>query len=426
MEKEEIIKVISSEGNKKGGILLAGTEKKSSALVIVNEILPNPEGSDAEGEWVELKNISQEKINLLDWQLDDGEAGSKPYRFDSDLWLEPGSFYAVDRADSGLALNNSNESVRLFDNLVELIDEVYYEKSFEGESYARGENNKFFWTTVLTPGEENIISVAGSKEADIGLENSFLVSTKEQKQIIETTLEKIKELESGELVKVNGVVAVEPGILGAQYFYIVGSPGVQVYNYNKEFPSLKIGDYIEVSGEISISNGEKRIKTKEKEDMKIIEHRSDPIPEELAVEKITDDYLGNLVFVTGEITDKKGSTIYLDDGTEEIRVYIKEATGINSAEIKEGETLAIAGLVSRTESGLRIMPRSAEDIIKKDSESQGSPGQVLGEVAESDEWSVAARDKKLQLFRYLLVLAGGVIVVLGGLLIKELRKNEDK
>ncbi|MDD5032297.1 MAG: hypothetical protein PHR36_04645, partial [Patescibacteria group bacterium] len=231
-------------------------------------------------------------------------------------------------------------------------------------------------------------------------------------------LEKIKELETGDLVKVEGTVAVLPGILGVQYFYIIGSSGVQVYNYKKEFPDLKIGDYIEVSGEISVSGGEQRIKTKSKDDIKIIESRQAPAPAELAIEKITDDYLGSLVSITGEITDKKGSTIYLDDGTEEIRVYIKEATGINTGEIKEGETLAIAGLVSRTESGLRIMPRFPDDIIKKDSESQGQTGQVLGEVAVSDEWSITARDKKLELFRYLLVLAGGAIVVLGGLLVK--------
>ena len=72
------------------------------------------------------------------------------------------------------------------------------------------------------------------------------------------------------------------------------------------------------------------------------------------------------------------------------------------------------------------MPRSPDDIVKKDIESQSEAGQVFGEVAASDEWSIAARDKKLQLFRYLLVLAGGIIAVLGGLLVKKLRENRNK
>jgi len=422
--KEEIIRVLSSSGET--GLVSQIGETGNPVSVIINEILPDPEGADAEGEWVELKNTGLSKVNLLGWQLDDIEGGSHPYKIKSDLWLFSGDFYLVERNESGIALNNTNESTRLFNSLEKLVDEVSYEKSFSGESYARDKSGKYFWTTVLTPGEENIISVAGSKSN--GSENILGVKIKSSAAgvYVPVALEKIKESESGDLVRTEGTVAVLPGILGAQYFYIVGSPGIQVYNYKKEFPDFKIGDYMEVSGEISISNGEKRIKTKNKEDVKIIEHKSEPVPEELAVEKITDEYLGNLVAVTGEITDKKGSTVYLDDGTEEIKVYIKEATGINTGEIKEGEILAISGLLSRTESGLRIMPRSPDDIVKKDIESQSEAGQVFGEVAASDEWSIAARDKKLQLFRYLLVLAGGIIAVLGGLLVKKLRENRNK
>ena len=64
------------------------------------------------------------------------------------------------------------------------------------------------------------------------------------------------------------------------------------------------------------------------------------------------------------------------------------------------------------------MPRCNEDILKKDIGSNNESGRVLGEVSASDEWELAQRDKKLALFRYLLVIAGGVIIVLIGLLIK--------
>ena len=36
-----------------------------------------------------------------------------------------------------------------------IIEEIEYETVVEGEAYARGKNNKWFWTTVVTPGEEN-------------------------------------------------------------------------------------------------------------------------------------------------------------------------------------------------------------------------------------------------------------------------------
>lgn len=330
-------------------------------------------------------------------------------------------FYVVERSASGISLNNANETVRLFDSQGKLVSAVSYGKSVENEAYARGENGKWFWTTILTPGQENIISVFDSKsngQAEVlGVLENFL-------EPMITTLDKIKECEAGDLVKVRGTVAVEPGILGAQYFYIVGSPGVQVYNYKKEFPSLKVGDYIEVSGEISLVNGEQRLKTKQKEDMEIIERRQPPVPEELTGEKVSEEYLGGLISVTGEVTDKKGSDVYLDDGTGEVRVYIKKNTGIDLKEIIEGETITVVGIVSQVSSGLRIMPRADYDIIRRDEEVwDNEAGQILGEVAASDEWSIEERDQKMELFRYLLILAGGIIIVLAGLLFKELKKK---
>ncbi|MFH1822367.1 MAG: lamin tail domain-containing protein [Patescibacteria group bacterium] len=426
VEKEKIIKVNSSLSP------LLSQDKETSfeglSKVIINEFLPNPEGSDTDGEFIELKNIGEEKVNIINWQLDDSEGGSRPYEFITDTWLDINSFFLIERPESGLALNNTTDVVRLYNDFNELIDEAEYEAVKEGESYARGVNNKWFWTSVITPGEENIISVVNSGEANgINLAGSVsggstVVNSK--KQYATTTLDKIKEFEVGDLVIATGTVAVLPGVLGAQYFYIVGSPGIQVYNYYKDFPNLKVGDVIEVTGEISESQGEKRIKTKIAEDMKVLAASFPPAAKTCSCESITEESIGSLVSVTGQVTDRKSSVIYLDDGTEEVVVYIKTSTGIPASSIKEGENISITGLVGRTSSGLRIMPRSNDDIVKKDIESsENAVGQVLGEIEESDEWALASRDKKIELFKYLLVIAGAVIVVLAGLLVKAITRN---
>jgi len=488
VEKERIIKVVGDlnmDGVETTGLLRHSVPLSLHSIprndnVIINEFLPNPKGADAEGEFIELYNQGSDNVNLINWKVDDSEGGSKPYTFDIDLWLNSGMYYVLGREESGLALNNTTDAVRLFDNFNELVEEIEYEKAVEGEAYARGKNNKWFWTTVITPGEENIISVAESNASKVIVKSaSYDKNTKKVKQIIQTTLEKIQECEVGDLVKVTGVVAVKPGVLGSQYFYIVsltpnpsparssrergakervkiasvdfvpdgtvtsespspalreergsgdgavvGSAGIQVYNYKKDFPNLKVGDYIEVQGELSISSGERRLKTKTQDDFKILEHREPPVANEATCEKIDEECVGQLITVTGEVVERKSSIVYLDDGTDEVIVYIKTATGINPKSIKEGETVAVAGLVGRTKSGIRIMPRSSDDIIKKDPQSHsGKVGQVLGEVAISDVWEIAQRDKKIELFQYLLILASGVIVVLGGLLVKEARKG---
>ncbi|MEA3398672.1 MAG: lamin tail domain-containing protein [Patescibacteria group bacterium] len=422
-KKEKIIHITNSEKNK--NINFGSSDEK--VKIIINEILPDPEGSDRDGEWIEIFNNGEARINLLNFRLDDIEGGSRPYTFIDEFYLDAGKYFVIDRADSGLALNNTNESVRLFDPDGELLDKIEYEKAFTGETYARGQNNKWFWTTALTPGENNIISVADSesilKIADYS--NGQTASTKKKiaDTIIETTLEKIRDLEIGDAVKVKGKVAVLPGILGAQYFYIIGSPGVQVYNYNKNFPDLLVGDEIEVTGKLSQSYGEWRLKTKTAEDITVVGSGLSPEPELFNCEQITEDCTGQLISVTGEIVEQTGSNAYIDDGTDEMRIYIKNTTGINAKNLKEGEIATITGIISRTKTGLRLMPRSTDDIIKKDPETSDEIGRVLGEVAASDEWEIAIRDKKLELFKYLLIIASTVIIILIGLLIKLKPKN---
>lgn len=393
-------KIITVSGNMNGQLSI------DKYGVIINEFLPDPDGSDAEGEWIELYNQGGE-VNLLNWKIDDSDGGSKPYEVSSDLWFDPGDFFLLPRPESGLALNNTFDSIRLFNDQSELMDEIEYESVVEGESYARGENGKWFWTTALTPKEKNIISLSDSKNYSMVLGEKIGGNT----SIV--SLAEAQETEGGEAVHVFGTVAVLPGALGSQYFYIIDeSGGMQIYNYKKEFPALQVGDHLEIYGEIAVSNGEKRIKTKISEDMIFLDHRDEPTAIETTCDKIDDSYVGRLIKVSGEITERKSSVVYLDDGTDEAIVYIKKSTGISLSELKEGESFSVVGIVGKTKSGTRIMPRNPSDIIKTVSAEGGGGGQVLGEVAVSDEWAIAKRDKKLELFKYLLVIAGGVIILL--------------
>ncbi|MBU4370134.1 hypothetical protein KKG58_05285, partial [Patescibacteria group bacterium] len=54
---------------------------------------------------------------------------------------------------------------------------------------------------------------------------------------------KVKDLSIDTAVQTQGVVIVEPGILGKQFFYI---NGIQIYSYYKDFPELAIGDEISI------------------------------------------------------------------------------------------------------------------------------------------------------------------------------------
>lgn len=179
--------------------------------IVLSEILPNPEGSDTDTEWIEIYNMGTENVDLGNWSLDDEEEGSSPYVFPAGTTIEAQDFLVVYRSDSGLSLNNDADQVRLFDFEGTLKDSVTYESSPEGQSYARIElaedemaqtptrargkfiswlipqanaqdkitflNAPWVWTSDVTVGSQNPIYyfLQGTVQSLLPFENSFLL-----------------------------------------------------------------------------------------------------------------------------------------------------------------------------------------------------------------------------------------------------------
>ncbi len=434
--KEKIVRVAESLSDwDEIDFSFAGEDGKS-ADIIINELMPDPAGSDTAlygedgaGEWIELFNNGQSAVSLLNWKVDDEEGGSSPYEFKKEEILDAGKCYILDRAKSGLALNNDSDEVRLLNFQDEIIDSVDYVKPKEGEAYARGLNGKWFWSTTPTPAKENTIIISDSSmvEGYAISEGSGALTKSVKSGTFSVPLTEIASHEAGDVIVSSGTVAVLPSILGSQYFYIVSGAGdemtgVQIYSYKKDFPALKIGDVIEVTGAIGITQGEMRIKIKTKDGIQIIGSGIAPDARLMSIEAIGDENVGQLVSVSGDITEAKSTYAFIDDGSGELKIYIKATTGISAKTLKEGSAFTVSGILGQTSSGLRLMPRSQDDIVMVGT-SSAEVGQVLGEVAVSDTWTVAERDKRLEFFKYLLVGAFGIIAVLGGILFKVGRKK---
>lgn len=136
-----------------------------SASVRFSEVVANPEGADANREWIELYNSSDQMVDITDWYIIDKSTASgktNKYTFATGTIIQPGSYYLV--MLKGSMLNNTDEQVSLLWPNDQLADSVAVSGSAdEGTSYA------YFsigWqvTTELTPGEINrqSVSMAGS------------------------------------------------------------------------------------------------------------------------------------------------------------------------------------------------------------------------------------------------------------------------
>lgn len=374
-----------------------------SAKIIISEALPNPVGSDNE-EWLEIYNDDTKEINLKNWQIDDIEGGSSPYKIKTDLIISPGQYLIFKKEETKISFNNFEDSLRLFDSNGKLVEEIPYEDVKEGFSYAR-ENNNWFWTNVLTPGAKNII--------EENIENEDLKDSNEV-QFVPTKLADLRQLDVGTKIETSGVVSVEPGILGAQIFYLAGS-GVQIYSYKKDFPNLKTGDLVKVNGEIAEYHGETRIKIAQKSDISVIKHSQEIKIHQVKIGEINEDFEGSVVRIEGQLLEESGSYWYVDDGSGEIKVYFKSSTGIKKPKIKEGEWLKITGIVGQYDEDYRLTPRWQDDIVLLDQKStdNGDDFKIAGSLSTinvmTDE-NIFSQINNLGIIKYF--IASGIFLVL--------------
>lgn len=131
------------------------TPPTDTITVRINEIYPNPKDENAE--WIEIYNFGSSEIDLrTGWRLKDKVTSmEKSYDFskESDSILHPDGYLLIERKDSKIELNNSNEVVsliRLDGDKAITVDSVSYGITEEEESYSY-DGSSFRWSSFLTP-----------------------------------------------------------------------------------------------------------------------------------------------------------------------------------------------------------------------------------------------------------------------------------
>ena len=105
------------------------TNKNSSCVICINELMPNADGSDQgifpQGEWVELFNTGSSSVSLEGWTIVD--IGGWTHQINENTWvgfsdlptpylIEPGAYVVIAENEIGtLRLNNVGETFYLKD-----------------------------------------------------------------------------------------------------------------------------------------------------------------------------------------------------------------------------------------------------------------------------------------------------------------------
>lgn len=117
--------------------LLSAVPVRASSIVI-NEIYPNPPGSEEDDEYIELYNPIDNEMNISGWKIDDETgAGSATYTIPEGTVITAKGYASFKKSVSNISLNNSGDTVSVFDTSGGQIDSYTYTSIDEGKTIGR-------------------------------------------------------------------------------------------------------------------------------------------------------------------------------------------------------------------------------------------------------------------------------------------------
>lgn len=154
---------VDTDDNKNDfAIVSAPAPAPGTETVRISEVFPDPDAPEDAGEFIELHNYGDEAVELGGWTLRDGSKTGK-YVFPDDTPLAPGAFLLVADTAFTFALNNEEDSVRLFNGSGGLVSETAYEDAPSERTWNYDpDKGRYRWSKTLTPGEANRLGNAPS------------------------------------------------------------------------------------------------------------------------------------------------------------------------------------------------------------------------------------------------------------------------
>jgi len=188
-------------------------------------------------------------------------------------------------------------------------------------------------------------------------------------------------MEDGEIVTIEGVVTVEPELLGSRTIYVEDeSGGIKILLDTKNRSGIRLGNLVKITGKLGESFNERYIKMAS---IEFLGQGDLPDPPLIKTGEVDEEYEGELIAVNGQVTETSGAVFYLDDGSGGIKVYIKSSTQIEKPKMRTGYYSEVQGICSQYSDYYRILPRYQDDLLV--SQNPIEQGSILGAVANLPE-----------------------------------------
>lgn len=266
--------------------------------------------------------------------------------------IRAGGYRVVSRAESGIALNNDGERVRLIRADGSPADAAEFaENPGTDLSVCRAAAGGWVSPCVPTPGAAN---------APLPPPAPLALSVWDAKHVTD-----------GAWVRVTGWVTVSPGVFGKNIFYVQDDThGIRVKLPSGHGLYFAIGDYVEVTGFLNLYYNEWEIDVKARADVRRLDGTRllPPLPVNSGM--LSEGYEGLLVQMTAvPVVFKSGASFFADDGTGWAYVYAASGSGIHRADVTLGAPMTVVGVASQRttadapHAGYRLLPRAPFDLV---------------------------------------------------------------
>lgn len=132
-----------------------------SGGVIINEILPAPEGADDQNEYIEIYNSQNIQVDISGWKLQDTQGTQHAYVFPKDTNMPANGYLTLKRPQTNITLNNDADGVNLITPDGKVSNNVEYNNAPQNQSYNYTISG-WKWSATLTPGFLNAVSLTNT------------------------------------------------------------------------------------------------------------------------------------------------------------------------------------------------------------------------------------------------------------------------
>ncbi len=144
---------------------------------------------------------------------------------------------------------------------------------------------------------------------------------------------------------------------------------------------------------------------------------------QVGIGEVTDEMIGQLLQVSGTVDRANSRGIYLmDEDGNVLRVYIQAKTGIVQPELNPGDLVTVTGVLDKTSAGLRLLPRTQDDISIPSSIAV-STGDVLGASTDQPSVVVPAPAGQRAVMYYLI---GAAVAIGAGIAAYVIRERQQR